>query len=80
VSVELENLSNRLWRDQRGATLIECALLIGLITLIVLGSIVVVGQWVNGVGPILPFDIPWRGRGFFASALVGTCSARHRQA
>ena len=39
----------QLWRDRRGAALIEYALLIGLITLIVLGSIVAVRQWANGV-------------------------------
>jgi len=42
-------LDKRLWRDERGASLIEYALLVGLVTLIVLGFIIAIGSWVNGM-------------------------------
>jgi Flp pilus assembly pilin Flp len=42
-------LDKRLWRDERGASLIEYALLIGLVTLTVLGCIIAVGGWANGM-------------------------------
>jgi Flp pilus assembly pilin Flp len=37
-------IARRLWRDRRGAALIEYALLIGLITLTVLGAVIATGQ------------------------------------
>ena len=53
MSVGFERLANRIWRNRHGASLIEYALLIGLVTLIVLGFIIAVGSWVNGIwGPI----------------------------
>jgi Flp pilus assembly pilin Flp len=42
-------LGNRLSRDERGAALIEQALLICLITLTVLGFVIAVVSWANGV-------------------------------
>jgi Flp pilus assembly pilin Flp len=39
----------RLWRDRRGAALIENALLIGLITLTVLGAVIAIGSWAHGI-------------------------------
>ena len=42
-------LIKRFWRDERGASLIEYALLIGLVTLMALGFIIAVGSWVNGI-------------------------------
>jgi pilus assembly protein Flp/PilA len=39
----------RLWRDRRGAALIEHTLLIGLITLTVLGAVIATGSWANGM-------------------------------
>jgi Flp pilus assembly pilin Flp len=42
-------LANRIWRDLRGASVIEYALLIALVSLIILGLIVAVGKWVNGL-------------------------------
>ena len=38
-----------LWRDQRGAALIEYTLLIGLITLTALGAVIAAGSWANGI-------------------------------
>jgi Flp pilus assembly pilin Flp len=49
VSVGLEVLGSRLSRDERGAALIEQALLICLITLTVLGFVIAVGGWATGV-------------------------------
>jgi pilus assembly protein Flp/PilA len=42
-------LEKRFWCDERGASLIEYALLVGLITLILLGLIIAVGGWANGM-------------------------------
>ena len=39
----------RLWRDRRGAALIDYTLLIGLITLTVLGAVIAAGSWAHGV-------------------------------
>jgi pilus assembly protein Flp/PilA len=39
----------RLWRDRRGASLIDYTLLIGLITLTVLGAVIAIGSWANGM-------------------------------
>jgi pilus assembly protein Flp/PilA len=41
-------IARRLWRDQRGAALIEYTLLIGLVTLTVLGAVIAAGSWANG--------------------------------
>ena len=41
-------LARRLWRDRGGAALIEYTLLIGLITLSVLGTVIAAGSWANG--------------------------------
>ena len=42
-------IARRLWREQRGAALIDYALLIGLITLTVLGAVIAIGSWANGI-------------------------------
>ena len=42
-------IARRLWRDRRGAALIEYALLIGLITLTVLGAVIATGSWAPGM-------------------------------
>ena len=42
-------MARRLWRDRRGAALIEYALLIGLVTLTVLGAVIAAGSWAHGV-------------------------------
>jgi Flp pilus assembly pilin Flp len=42
-------IARRLWRDRRGAALIEYALLIGLVTLTVLGAVIATGSWAHGV-------------------------------
>ena len=42
-------IARRLWRDRRGAALIEYALLIGLITLTVLGAVIATGSWAHGM-------------------------------
>jgi Flp pilus assembly pilin Flp len=47
VSVGLEALRNRLWRDRRGAALIEHALLISLVILPVLATGTAVVHWAN---------------------------------
>ena len=39
----------RLWRDRRGAALIDYTLLIGLITLTALGAVIAAGSWANGI-------------------------------
>jgi Flp pilus assembly pilin Flp len=44
-----KGLVSRIWRDLRGASVIEYALLIGLIILMVLGLIIAVGKWTNGL-------------------------------
>jgi Flp pilus assembly pilin Flp len=45
----LKGLPDPLWRDRRGASLIEYALLISLISLVVIGFVSAVGKWANGV-------------------------------
>ena len=42
-------IARHLWRDRRGAALIEYTLLIGLITLTVLGAVIAAGSWANGI-------------------------------
>jgi Flp pilus assembly pilin Flp len=42
-------IARRLWREQRGAALIDYALLIGLITLTVLGAVSATGSWAHGM-------------------------------
>jgi len=42
-------LASHIWRDRRGANLIEYALLIGLVTLMILGLIIAVANWANGL-------------------------------
>ena len=42
-------MANRIWRDLRGASVNVYALLIGLVILMVLGLIIAVGEWVNGM-------------------------------
>ena len=42
-------IARRLWRDRGGAALIEYTLLIGLITLTVLGTVIAAGSWANGI-------------------------------
>jgi len=42
-------IARRLWREQRGAALIDYALLIGLITLTVLGAVIAIGSWAHGM-------------------------------
>ena len=42
-------IARRLWRNRRGAALIEYTLLIGLITLTVLGAVIAAGSWANGI-------------------------------
>jgi pilus assembly protein Flp/PilA len=39
----------RLWRDRRGAALIEYTLLIGLITLTIMGAVIATGSWAPGM-------------------------------
>ena len=47
LSVGLEALRNRLWRDQRGAALIEHTLLISLVVVPVLAMATAVGNWAH---------------------------------
>jgi Flp pilus assembly pilin Flp len=42
-------IAQRLWRDQRGAALIEYVLLIGLITLTIFGALIAAGTWAHGM-------------------------------
>ena len=42
-------IARHLWRDRGGAALIEYTLLIGLITLTVLGTVIAAGSWANGI-------------------------------
>ena len=42
-------IAQRLWRDRRGAALIDYVLLIGLITLAVLGAVIATGSWAHGM-------------------------------
>ena len=42
-------IARRLWRDRRGAALIEYTLLIGLITLTALGAVIAAGSWAHGM-------------------------------
>jgi pilus assembly protein Flp/PilA len=42
-------IARHLWRDRRGAALIEYTLLIGLITLTALGAVIAAGSWANGM-------------------------------
>jgi Flp pilus assembly pilin Flp len=42
-------IAQRLWRDRRGAALIEYVLLIGLITLTALGAVIAAGSWAHGM-------------------------------
>jgi Flp pilus assembly pilin Flp len=42
-------IAQRLWRDRRGAALIEYTLVIGLITVTGLGAVIAAGSWANGI-------------------------------
>jgi Flp pilus assembly pilin Flp len=42
-------IAQHLWRDRRGAALIEYALLVGLVTLTVLGAVISTGSWAHGM-------------------------------
>jgi pilus assembly protein Flp/PilA len=48
AATKIEQLKDRLARDESGAALIEYSILIGLISAVAVGAVVVVGQWVNG--------------------------------
>ncbi len=45
---QIENLKDRLGRDQSGAALIEYSILIGLITAVAVVAVGVIGTWVTG--------------------------------
>ena len=49
ASVVVRMIARRLWRDRRGAALIDYALLIGLVTLTVFGAVSAIGSWVHGI-------------------------------
>jgi pilus assembly protein Flp/PilA len=42
-----KTLLARIWKDKRGASLLEYSVLVGLITATVVGAIVLVGGWTN---------------------------------
>ena len=39
----------RLWLDQRGASLIDYTLLVGVISLTILGAVIAIGSWASGI-------------------------------
>ena len=47
ATTQLENLKNRLTRDEDGAALIEYSILIGLITVAAISMVILVGEWVG---------------------------------
>jgi len=47
--LKAKRLASHIWRDRRGANLIEYALLIGLVTLMILRLIIAVANWANGL-------------------------------
>ena len=49
-----KGLADRIWRELRGASVIEYALLIGIVILMVLGLIIAVGKWANGLWANFP--------------------------
>jgi pilus assembly protein Flp/PilA len=44
----VKDVAVRLWKDERGASLLEYSILIGLITVGVVGSVTQVGGWISG--------------------------------
>ena len=48
AKITLKKAAHRFAKDQRGAAMIEYGVLIGLITAVTVGTIVLVGTWVNG--------------------------------
>jgi pilus assembly protein Flp/PilA len=48
AKTQIENLKDRLARDEDGAALIEYSILIGLISAVTVGGVVLVGGWVQG--------------------------------
>ena len=44
----VKDVTVRLWKDERGASLLEYSILIGLITVGVVGTVTQVGEWVGG--------------------------------
>ena len=49
VAVGLKALRNRLARDERGASLVEYALLVGLVTVSVLALLIDFASWATGM-------------------------------
>lgn len=47
ATTQLENLKNRIGRDEEGAALVEYSVLIGLITVAAIAMIILVGGWVS---------------------------------
>ena len=47
--VVVRGIARQLWRDRRGAALIEYTLLIGLVTVTALGAVIAAGSWANGI-------------------------------
>jgi pilus assembly protein Flp/PilA len=43
----IKDVTIRLWKDERGASLLEYSILIGLITVGVVGSVTQVGGWIG---------------------------------
>jgi pilus assembly protein Flp/PilA len=58
AKTQLENLKNRLTRDEEGAALIEYSILIGLITVAAIAAIVFVGGWVANAWSDLEAALP----------------------
>ena len=44
----VKDVAVRLWKDERGASLLEYSILIGLITVGVVASVTAVGTWAGG--------------------------------
>jgi pilus assembly protein Flp/PilA len=44
----MKEIGTRLWHDERGASLLEYSILIGLITVGVIASVTSVGTWITG--------------------------------
>ena len=44
----VKDVAVRLWKDERGASLLEYSILIGLITVGVVATVTNVGNWISG--------------------------------
>jgi pilus assembly protein Flp/PilA len=55
--VRIKNTAVRLWKDERGASLLEYSILIGLITAGVVTTVLAVGGWVGDKWTQLQTDL-----------------------